>query len=109
MQHISEVTDACDNTDGLRYRIVRERDHCEILLVVHWLARISTKRWNAADAEESNKRKTNLLLGSRLISLQANEAEQPLYQPSRYRVSLTIINRIILRESAGVCQAIRVA
>jgi len=87
-------------------RIVREKD--TVKFVSGPLTYADLDETAKRGVEESNKRKTNLLLGSRLISLQANEAEQPLYQPSRYRVSLTIINRIILRESAGVCRSIRV-
>jgi len=88
-------------------RIVREKD-ITVKFVSGPLTYADLDETAKRGVEESNKRKTNLLLGSRLISLQANEAEQPLYQPSRYRVSLTIINRIILRESAGVCRSIRV-
>lgn len=53
--------------------------------------------------EESNKQKTNLLLGSRLISLWANEPKRnPYINPGFSSLALTIINRIILQGAAGV-------
>lgn len=54
-------------------------------------------------SEESNKQKTNLLLGSRLISLWANEPKRnPYINPGFSSLALTIINRIILQGAAGV-------